>query len=227
MFRNWCDCKGVFARAKTPQAYWMRSEKCICFEGDAVPFQNFCVVSAEWGLWHEGKQRGWGGCSSISNAANMSYGVSQRSIWVAPKDVLVVQVFLHHTEFTYRSISMKCNCFKQLDTYSVHCSLRSNVLVELYRWKAVLTYECWIYGVHIEASIISPSNAAAKVFTSQAVAKNENIGYYYGTLVYKNMEAVQKQKTIYGENIMAATTNQFKRSATVLATKVESLDNRF
>lgn len=53
--------------------------------------------------------------------------------------------------------------------------------------KAPLAHESIVYGVCIKRSKISCLLSAFGCLMNQALTTGESIGYYYGTLVHKNM----------------------------------------
>ena len=78
------------------------------------------------------------------------------------------------------------------------------------------TMECMTHNLCIKPSTIGHVNAGLGLFATENCDRGDTIGFYYGSLVYGNLASNRRLQKLYGEGILAVSSDEFKKYAVEL-----------
>ena len=79
--------------------------------------------------------------------------------------------------------------------------------------QSVRVYEAAMLGLMVKRSTIRHPSSGLGLFTSKAIAKGDNVGYYYGTIVYGDIGSNRRLYKRYGEGILSVSSEEFDKWA--------------
>lgn len=151
----------------------------------------------------------------VHNARSMAH---MQIVWTVSRGLYPAQVFPEHIAMFFGQYHMNMNIFENTRHLScTQCSEKWLTLPSSMDQKILLAHEYCVYDLSIKISLIKHPSSYIWCRASQTFTKSETIGYYYGTLIYKNINAHENRN--YGEGAMTVSPS-FREYNIQLKTKV-------
>ena len=133
--------------------------------------------------------------------------------WRLPDGLVGIQTFPEHVVEYLCQVSEDFSLISRRDTPLTSWPDKWVQRLNAVNVPALRAYECMNWNIRIKKSTIKHPHSGLGVFAKKGFKTGDIIGYYYGTLVYGDLDKAHRVRKRYGEGLMSVSSDEYRKWA--------------